>query len=149
MDTSTNTGSNAQNGQLSPDTDFSSMIHSGNIPKDIKAKKMAAEYSLSLIKASDPLINSDEEKTPDVNASIAVIREFGSKKVENAVVDKYPCSNEMLKELIKDHERIITQLKKNMTNYYERYNTGIKNLVNGIIEEHKTVAWTLKRLLVG
>jgi DNA-binding ferritin-like protein len=134
----------------SPEADFGSMLHSGGITNEKKAKDQAAQYSLSLIQASDPLISEDSEKIPDVDATLAVMKEFGTQKVEKTETRKYPCSNEMLKELIKDHERIINQLKKKMTNYYERYkDLKLRNMINGIIEEHKTVAWTLKRFLVG
>lgn len=147
--------------ELKPGTDnedsagennFASMLHAGILTRNGKARKLAAQYSLSLIKASlDHLININTEgKIPDVNATLSVMKEFSSQSVKNELGDKYPCSNEMLKELIKDHERIITQLRKNMMNYYERYrDMSFRNLLNGIIEEHKTIAWTLKRYLVG
>lgn len=134
------------------ESNFASLLHTGILTRNRKARKLAAQYSLSLIKASlDHLININTEgKIPDVNATLAVMKEFSSQSVKNVTNDKYPCSNEMLKELIKDHERIITQLRNNMTNYYERYkDMSIRNLLNGIIEEHKTIAWTLKRYLVG
>jgi hypothetical protein len=133
-------------------TDFSSMLHAGILSRNNKARKLVAQYSLSLIKASlDHLINVNTEgKIPDVDATIEVMKEFGHQQVKKNVEDKYPCSNEMIKELIKDHERIITQLRNNMANYYERYkDVGLRNMLNGIIEEHKTIAWTLKRYLVG
>jgi hypothetical protein len=132
--------------------DFSSMLHAGILARNNKARKLAAQYSLSLIKASlDHLINVNTEgKIPDVNATIAVMREFGSGSGQKETSDKYPCSNEMLKELIRDHERIIGQLKHNMSSCYERYrDSSLRNLLTGIIEEHKTIAWTLKRYLVG
>jgi hypothetical protein len=132
--------------------EFASMLHAGTLTKNGKTKKLAAQYSLSLIKASlDYLINTTSEgKIPDVNATLAVMKEFASKDVNKEIQDKYPCSNEMLKELIKDHERIIVQLHKTMMSYYERYrDLNIKSFLHGIIEEHKTIAGTLKRYLVG
>jgi hypothetical protein len=132
--------------------DFSSKLHAGALTKSNKEKQLAAQYSLSLIKASlDSLNNTNsDEKIPDVDATLAVMKEFNSKDVEAGSADKYPCSNEMLKELIKDHERIITQLRNTMSKYYERYkDMSLRSMLNGIIQEHKAVAWTLKRYLVG
>jgi hypothetical protein len=143
------------NGEKAPSTegsDFGSMLHAGSLPEDKQAKTMTAEYSLSLIKASlDHLASENTDgKIPDVDATVAVMKEFGHQHLNKPVGNKYPCSNEMLKELIKDHERIITQLRKNMSNYYERYrDLSFRNILNGIIEEHKTVALTLKRFLIG
>lgn len=141
--------SNSQSlpGNESGKSDFLNKLHAGALTPDLKEKKMAAQYSLSLIKASvDHLITP--EKEPDMNATLEVINEFGSEN-KKEISDKYPCSNEMLKELIKDHERIILQLKKTVSNYYERYkDSKISNFLNGIIEEHKMVAWTLKRYMV-
>jgi hypothetical protein len=150
METTQNT--NAQKDPSAEGSDFGSLLHAGSLPEDKQAKTMAAEYSLSLIKASlDNLINPDTDgKIPDVEATVAVMKEFGHQNMNKKVGNKYPCSNEMLKELIKDHERIINQLRQNMSNYYERYrDLSFRNILNGIIEEHKTVALTLKRFLVG
>jgi hypothetical protein len=132
--------------------DFSGILHTEILSNSNKAKRLATQYSLSMIKASlDHLINSSTDgKIPDLNATLAVMKEFSSKDIQNISPDKYRCSNEMLKELIKDHERIINQLKTTMTSCYERYrDMSFRNLLNGIIEEHKTIAWTLKRYLVG
>ncbi|MCE3280092.1 MAG: Dps family ferritin [Bacteroidetes bacterium] len=146
------TNANGEKAPSSESSDFGSMLHAGSLPEDKQAKTMTAEYSLSLIKASlDHLVNENTDgKIPDVDATVAVIKEFGHQDLNKPVGNKYPCSNEMLKELIKDHERIITQLRKNMSNYYERYrDLSFRNILNGIIEEHKTVALTLKRFLIG
>jgi hypothetical protein len=141
-----------ENEPMTGEADFGSMLHAGVLTKNKKARKLAAQYSLSLIKASlDHLLSTNTDgKIPDVDATLKVMKEFGSRDINKEAPDKYPASNEMLKELIKDHERIISQLRKNMSNYYERYrDMSFRNLINGIIEEHKTVAWTLKRYLIG
>jgi hypothetical protein len=131
-------------------TDFLSALRAGILTRDMKAKKFAAQYSLDLIKASLDhliLVNSDG-KAPDINKVFAVMNEFHSGG--GGLSDKYPCSNEMLKELIKDHERIINQLRENVSKCYSKYkDVRIGELINSIIEEHKTIAWTLRRYLIG
>ncbi|MDF2437923.1 MAG: Dps family ferritin [Bacteroidota bacterium] len=150
METTELSNSTSQSGAIGK-TDFLNTLHAGVLNSNAESKKLAAQYSLSLIKASvDHIIPEDKE--PDIDATLSVIKEFESENdSKKSVADKYPCSNEMMKELIKDHERIILQIKNKVANYYERYRDGrnISNFLNGIIEEHKAVAWALKRYLVG
>jgi hypothetical protein len=136
-------------GNSTDKADFLNTLHAGVLNSNVESQKMAAQYSLSLIKASvDHIIAEDKE--PDIDATLNVIKEFETEN-DSKKSDKYPCSNEMMKELIKDHERIILQIRNKISNYYERYRDGrsITNFLNGIIEEHKAVAWALKRYLVG
>jgi hypothetical protein len=132
--------------------DFLTILRAGVLSGDSNAKKMAAQYSLNLIKASlDHLIllNSDGKVT-DIDKVFAVMNEFNMKNKNNGSSNKYPCSNEMLKELIKDHERIIGQLRENVSKCYSKYkDVRVGDLINSIIEEHRTIAWTLKRYLIG
>lgn len=119
---------------------------------DSKSKKQAAQYSLNLIKVSlDHLVIPDaEDKAPDVDATVAAMKQLSVMDTKKDLASKYPCSNEMLKELIKDHERIITQLAKSMSRYYERYrDVSLRDLLNRVIEEHKNIAWRLKRYLIA
>jgi hypothetical protein len=130
--------------------DFLTILRAGILTRDTKAKKLAAQYSLNLIKASLDhliLINS-ESKAADIDKVFSVMKEFNINT--KSLSDKYPCSNEMLKELIKDHERIIVQLRESVSKCYSKYkDVRIGDLINSIIEEHKTIAWTLRRYLVG
>jgi hypothetical protein len=145
----TQLSSNLSQGTENGKTEFLNTLHAGVLNSNAESKKMAAQYSLSLIKASvDHIIADDKE--PDIDATLSVIKEFEA-DTKKPSTDKYPCSNEMMKELIKDHERIILQIRNKVSNYYERYRDGrnISNFLNGIIEEHKAVAWALKRYLVG
>lgn len=130
--------------------DFLTILRAGILTRDMKAKKLAAQYSLNLIKASLDhliLINSDG-KAPDIEKVFSVMKEFNANN--KGLSDKYPCSNEMLKELIKDHERIIIQLRESVSKCYSKYkDVRVGELINSIIEEHKTIAWTLRRYLIG
>lgn len=132
--------------------DFLTILRAGILSRDMKAKKLASQYSLNLIKASlDHLILLNSEgKVPDIDKVFSVMKEFNMNNGTNVETNKYPCSNEMLKELIKDHERIILQLRENVSKCYSKYkDVRVGELINSIIEEHKTIAWTLRRYLIG
>lgn len=140
-----------QNPGSGTNSNFGNILRGSVITNDTEAKKQVAQYSLSLIKASlDQLIMSNTDgKIADVNQLYNVMSEFNTYHPSDKT-DKYPCSNEMLKELIKDHERIIVELKRNLSLCYERYrDVSLSNVLNGIIEEHRSIASTLKKFLVN
>ncbi|OSZ81486.1 DNA starvation/stationary phase protection protein [Chitinophagaceae bacterium IBVUCB2] len=61
---------------------------------------------------------------------------------------KYPVQKEMIKELLKDHEAIIVQLRKNIDDCDEKYNdAGTADFLTDLLREHETMAWTLRRYL--
>lgn len=61
---------------------------------------------------------------------------------------KYPSQKEMLRELLKDHESIIIQLRKHIADCDEKYgDIGTSDFLTDLIKEHETVAWTLRRYL--
>jgi starvation-inducible DNA-binding protein len=62
--------------------------------------------------------------------------------------DKYPPSKEMLKELLKDHEIVIIQLRKGIEDCTEKYkDAGTADFLTNLIQEHETIAWSLRRYL--
>jgi starvation-inducible DNA-binding protein len=61
---------------------------------------------------------------------------------------KYPAQQEMIKELLKDHEAIIVQLRKNIEACDEKFkDAGTADFLTGLLQEHETMAWTLRRYL--
>ena len=59
---------------------------------------------------------------------------------------KYPAQQEMIKELLKDHETIIIQLRKDIDDCDEKYSDkGTADFLTDLIREHETLAWTLRR----
>lgn len=61
---------------------------------------------------------------------------------------KYPTQKEMIMELLKDNEAIITQLRKNIDDCDEKYSDkGTADFLTGLMQEHETLAWTLRRYL--
>ena len=61
---------------------------------------------------------------------------------------KYRSSKELLIELVKDHETIIIQLRKDIDACAEKIkDAGTADFLTGLMEEHETIAWTLRRYL--
>jgi starvation-inducible DNA-binding protein len=57
-------------------------------------------------------------------------------------------SKEILKELLKDHETIIVQLRKSIDECAEKNkDAGTADFLTGLIEHHETTAWILRRYL--
>ncbi len=61
---------------------------------------------------------------------------------------KYPVQTEMIKELLKDHESVITTLRKSIDECDEKFSdAGTADFLTGLMLEHETMAWTLRRYL--
>jgi starvation-inducible DNA-binding protein len=61
---------------------------------------------------------------------------------------KYTSSKEMLKELLEDHETIIIQLRKDIDYCIDKEkDAGTADFLTGLMEEHETTAWILRRYL--
>ena len=61
---------------------------------------------------------------------------------------KYPSQKEMLLELLRDHEAVIIQLRKNIDDCDKKYNDiGTSDFLTDLMKEHETIAWTLRRYL--
>ena len=61
---------------------------------------------------------------------------------------KYESSKDMLKELLKDHETVIIELRKNIDDCANKNNdAGTADFLTGLMEQHETIAWILRRYL--
>ena len=61
---------------------------------------------------------------------------------------KYESSKDILKELLGDHETIITELRKNIDECANKNNdVGTADYLTGLMEQHETIAWILRRYL--
>lgn len=59
-----------------------------------------------------------------------------------------PSRNEMIKDLLDDHEFIIVHLRKDIDEYAaNNKDAGTVDFLTGIMEEHETTAWVLRRYL--
>jgi len=61
---------------------------------------------------------------------------------------KYESSKDMLKELLKDHESIIVELRKGIDDCADKNkDAGTADFLTGLMEHHETTAWILRRYL--
>lgn len=80
--------------------------------------------------------------------TIGTMNEFSSltRLVEHP--NKYPIQNTMLMELLNDHKTIIYELRKDIDICNnECHDAGTTDLLTGILQQHETIAWVLRRYL--
>jgi starvation-inducible DNA-binding protein len=61
---------------------------------------------------------------------------------------KYPTRQQMITELLADHETVIRDLRKKTEESDEKYkDMGTSDFLIDLVREHETIAWTLRRYL--
>jgi starvation-inducible DNA-binding protein len=61
---------------------------------------------------------------------------------------KYGSSTDDINELLKDHETVIVQLRKNIDDCADKNkDSGTADFFTGLMEQHETIAWVLRRYL--
>jgi starvation-inducible DNA-binding protein len=62
--------------------------------------------------------------------------------------DKYPDQKDMMKELLDDHDSVIGLLRKDIEVCTKKSNdVGTVDFLTGILQQHETTAWILRRYL--
>lgn len=62
--------------------------------------------------------------------------------------NKYPSQKAMMVELLSDHEMLIAELRKDIdASAEENHDAGTADLLTGIIQQHESIAWILRRYL--
>jgi starvation-inducible DNA-binding protein len=80
--------------------------------------------------------------------TIGTLKEFAELTVIKESPNEYPEQKDMLKELIADHETIIIQLRKDVdSSEEENKDAGTADFLTGLMLEHETMAWKLRRYL--
>ncbi len=80
--------------------------------------------------------------------AIGTMSEFAKLTQLKESPGKYPSSKEMLKELLRDHETCIIALRKGVDQCADKYkDAGTADFLTGLMEQHETIAWTLRRYL--
>jgi starvation-inducible DNA-binding protein len=80
--------------------------------------------------------------------TIGTMKEFSGLTRLKESPDKYPSQKEMIKELLEDHECIIMEIRKEITVSSEKAkDAGTIDFITGLIGQHETIAWTLRRYL--
>jgi starvation-inducible DNA-binding protein len=61
---------------------------------------------------------------------------------------KYASTKGTLSELLKDHETVIIQLRRNIDDCAEKNkDAGTADFLTGLMEQHETIAWIIRRYL--
>ena len=62
--------------------------------------------------------------------------------------NKYPVQKAMISELLSDHELLIEDLRKDIDLCSdENHDAGTADLLTGILQQHESIAWILRRYL--
>lgn len=80
--------------------------------------------------------------------TIGTMLEFSQLSVLKEAPGKYPSSKDMIKELLKDHETIIIQLRADIEDCTSKYkDAGTADFITGLMTDHETTAWILRKYL--
>jgi len=80
--------------------------------------------------------------------SIGTLKEFLQLTTLKETPGKNPDQQGMLKELLADHETVIKALRKNIDDCEDKFkDKGTADFLNNIMQQHETIAWTLRRYL--
>ena len=112
------------------------------IGKNTSGKNLNLQYSLELIEASLEYLSNIEEKNTSEEKANETIEVFSHLKDEP---NHFTYSKEMLKELLRDHERLISELRKNAIAFQKKGFNKVTNVVSHIIKEHQHIACELRR----
>ncbi len=80
--------------------------------------------------------------------TIGTMNEFSKLTRIKENPNKYPVQKSMLSELLADHETVIAELRKDIDKSdEENHDAGTADLLTGILQQHETIAWVLRRYL--
>jgi starvation-inducible DNA-binding protein len=80
--------------------------------------------------------------------TIGTMREFIELSRLKEAPDKYPAQKDMMRELLDDHESLIVHLRKDIDACIKNNkDAGTTDFLTGILQQHETTAWILRRYL--
>ena len=81
---------------------------------------------------------------------MATLGEFGDAARLKEHPGRYPSAEDMLENLLSDHETLIRQLRADADAAASAYHdTGTNDFLIGLMEEHEKMAWMLRSFLEG
>ena len=126
----------------------------------IKTRKfhwnVSGESFMELHKLFEAQYNQLEESIDEIaerigklgHKTIGTMQEFIKLSSVKESPGKYASSKDLLIELLKDHETVIVMLRKDIDEAGEKNkDTGTADFLAGLMEQHETIAWTLRRYL--
>lgn len=79
--------------------------------------------------------------------TIATLSEFSNKTRLSERPGEYPDADTMLKNLLLDHEAIITNLRKDLQTCNDLNDVGTGDFLTGLMEQHEKMAWMVRAFL--
>jgi starvation-inducible DNA-binding protein len=80
--------------------------------------------------------------------TIGTMQEFSKMSGIKENPGKYGSSKEILHELLKDHETVIIKLRKDIDECAQKNkDAGTADYFTGLLEQHETIAWILRRYM--
>ena len=144
--------------KLSAVTELLSTVLAAEVTLYMKTRKfhwnVSGESFMELHKLFENQYSQLEESIDEVAERISklggkvigTMQEFGKLSAVKEYPGKYPSSKEMIKELLADHETVIIHLRKLVDECADKYkDAGTADFLTGLMEEHETIAWTLRR----
>lgn len=114
-------------------------------PSFMELHKLFESQYEQLAEAIDEIaekINKIGYKTP------GTMTEFLKHATLQEAPGKYPDQAAMIKELLSDHEMVISSLRKAIDDCSEKYKDALTaDFLTDLAREHETIAWTLRRYI--
>ena len=77
--------------------------------------------------------------------TIGTLKEFLSESRLKEDAGKYPERNDMILQLLADHETIASEIRKDISKSEENKDAGTTDFITGILQQHEHISWTLRR----
>jgi starvation-inducible DNA-binding protein len=145
---------------LNHTTDLLSVVLSSEMVLYIKTRKfhwnVSGESFMELHKLFEGQYSQLEEAIDEVAErinklganTIGTMKEFMDLAFVEESPGKYQTSKEMLKELLKDHEITIVELRNGIDDCSQKFkDAGTTDLLTKLMAQHETTAWVLRRYL--
>ena len=153
----TSIGLSAQ--QLKIGTDILSTVLADEVTLYIKTRKfhwnVSGESFMELHKLFEHQYKEIEEVIDEVaerigklgSVTIGTMNQYAKMTRLKEWPDEYPVRMKMIEELLEDHETVIKELRQDIDKCDESGDAGTTDFLTGIMMEHETIAWTLRRYL--
>ena len=145
---------------LKNSTDILTTVLANEMTLYIKTRKfhwnVAGESFMELHKLFENQYKQLEESIDEIaerigklgHKTIGTMQEFSKLSSIKESPGKYAASKDLLAELLKDHEAVIIMLRKAVDEAAEKIkDAGTADFLTGLMEQHETIAWTLRRYL--
>lgn len=145
--------------QLKTSTDILSTVLADEVTLYIKTRKfhwnVSGESFMELHKLFEHQYKEIEEVIDEVaerigklgSVTIGTMAQYTKMTRLKESPNDYPERMKMVEELLKDHESVIKALRDDIDKCDESGDAGTTDFLTGVMQEHETIAWTLRRYL--